>query len=356
MIHLVRRPREDETLSSWLYWQSMLHGLPPQSYTAMSLPGLEIWTRDVDRWLSEMAIRKIARCLGQSPAAIESMTLAGRYGDVLGEIRQYNTIHWIMPVGVYHRRRRRHGQQFCPKCYLESRVLKLSWRLAWNSFCEKHQCSLIDACPVCDEPLTLFYTDPYHHNACFNCGRDIASQGQRGRHYDLCVAFSQRFSTALREDAPDPGSLRTLMTLQLGQSQGRHLQSTWRSRIEAAPIAAVRGRWEYIRTAERRVLIPATEAALQTGLKRIVDDLIEHGVTRECLRNHQVGQSFWLEKYVYPELNTKQRSPRSRPNYKAEMNDPLKEIQRKHTRVDRRARGEARARCINTMLRGMPQP
>lgn len=353
-MHLARPPREDETLSSWLYRQSMLHGLPPQSYTALALPGVEIWTRDADRWLSETVIREIARRLGQTHATIKGMTLAGRFGKVLDEIRQYNTVHWIMPVGVYHRRRRLHGQQFCPECYFESGVLKLSWRLAWNSFCEKHQCSLIDACTKCDQPLTLFYTDPYHHSVCFNCRRDIATPVERGRHYDLCAAFSRRFSSALREDAPDPGSLRTLMMLQLGQSQGRHLQSTWRSRIGAAPITAVRGRWEYVRTAGRRALIPATEAVLQTGLNRIVDDLIGHGVTRECLRSHQVGQSFWLEKYVYPELDTKQRSPKSRANYKAEMDDPLKKIQRKHTRVSRRARGEERARCIDVMLRGMP--
>jgi hypothetical protein len=120
------------------------------------------------------------------------------------------------------------------------------------------------------------------------------------------------------------------------------------------PIAVVPGRWEYTRTAERRVLIAATEAVLQTGLNRIVDDFIEHGVTRECLRNHHVGQSFWLEQYVYPELDTTQRSAKSRANYKAEMADPLKKIQRKHTIVSRRARCEARARCIDIMLRGMP--
>lgn len=355
-MHLVRPPQEDETLSSWLYRQSKLHGLPPQSYTALSLPGVEIWTRDADRWLSEMTIREIACRLGQTHATIESMTLAGRYGDVLDEVREYNIVHWIMPVGVYHRRRRRHGQQFCPECYLENSVVKLSWRLAWNSFCEKHQCSLSDACAICDEPLTLFYMDPYHHSVCFNCGHDIATSDESGRHYDLCSAFSRRFSPSFMEDAPDPGSLRTLMTLQLGQSQGRHLHRTWCNRIGMVPMAGARGRWECMRVAERHVLIAATEAVLQTGLDRIVDDLIEHGVTRECLRNHHVGQSFWLEQYVYPELDTKQCSPKSRANYKAEMADPLKKIQRKHTSVSRRARAEARARCIDIMLRGMHQP
>lgn len=356
MKHLTRSPREDETLSSWLYQQSKLHGLSPQSYTALSLPDLEIWTRDADRWISEMAIRKIARRLGQSHATIKGMTLAGRYSDVLDEVRQYNTVHWILPVGVYHRRRRRHGQQFCPECYLESGVVRLSWRLAWNGFCNKHKCPLIDACTACDEPLTLFYTAPYHHNVCFNCGRDMATPGEKGKHHDLHESFARRFSPSLVEDDPDPGSLRTLMTLQMGQPQGRQLHITWCRRVGVMPIANVRGRWEFTRTAERRVLIAATEAALQTGLSRIVDDLIEHGVTRECLRNHHVGRSFWLEQSVYPKLDTKQRSPKSRANYKAEMADPLKEIQRKHTRISRMARAEARARCIDIMLRGIPQP
>lgn len=355
-MHLVQPPRGDETLSSWLFRQSKLHGLPPQSYTALSLPGVEIWTRDVDRWLSEVAIREIVRRLGQTHATIAGMTLTGHYGDVLDEVREYNTVHWILPVGVYHRRRRRHGQQFCPECYRNSGVLKLSWRLAWNSFCDEHQCSLMDACPICDKPLTLFYMDPYRHTVCFNCRNDITELGEREPHYDLCTAFSRRFLTLLMSDALDPGALRTLMTLQLGQSPGRHLHSTWCSRVDMAPIEGVRGRWEYIRAAERRVLIAAMEAALQTGLDRIVDDLIKHGVTRECLRNHHVGQSSWLEQYVYPKLDTKQWSPKSRANYKAEMADPLKKIQRTHTRVSRRARAEARARCIDAMLYRIPQP
>ncbi|MGO1502577.1 MAG: TniQ family protein [Marinobacter sp.] len=356
MTQLVWPPRVDETLSSWLYRQSKLHGLPPQSYTALSFPGVEIWTRDADRWLSMTAIQGISRSLGQTHATIGGTTLAGRYGGILGEVREYSTVHWVLPVGVYHRRRRRHGQQFCSECYLKNGTVKLSWRLAWNSFCEEHQRPLMDACALCDEPLTLFYTDPYRHTACFNCGHDMATLTERSQHYDLCVAFSRRFAPSLADNAPDPASLRTLMTLQLGRAQGRHLNHTWCSRIGIAPIEGALGRWEYIRAVDRRALIAATEAMLQIGLDRLVGDLIEHGVTRECLRNYHFGQGYWLEKHVYPKLSTNSRPPRSPANYKAEMADPLKQIQRKHTRVSSKARAEARARCIDTMLRKLPRP
>ena len=364
--HLAIPPQRDETLSSWLYRQSKLHGLPPQSYTSISFPSIEIWTRDIDRWLPESSMMVISESTRMPLSQVASMTLAGKYSEILGGIKSDGVTSWLLPVGVYHRQRKRHGQQFCPICFQQRAMLKLKWRLGFVSVCEDHKALLIDGCQVCGQPLTMFYVDPLRSTVCSGCGKRLnpAADTQkpkrstgRSEFVELCASFSGRiFSHRNADKSPalavnaDLHGLRALLSVQLNKNQGRRMHKTWSARFCLPPVQAQSGRIEFLRSRCRHRLIAISEMALRQGTEEIVQDLVEHGVTRECIAECQLGKSAWLATHVIPHLKSNQRAPKSPPGRKGEMIDPLLSLRRMLRHKESRVRAQARACRISSML------
>lgn len=157
---LTVRPWADEAISSWLSRMARVHGMDKQPFTAIAIPGTEIWTRDADRWLPRKSITDISSASGLTFDQIKAMTISAAYRPVLGEVGATNNIAWLTRVGVYHRDRRRFGQQYCPVCVAECSCYYLKWRLAFITTCHKHNVPLLDACPKCEQTVSLFGNPP----------------------------------------------------------------------------------------------------------------------------------------------------------------------------------------------------
>lgn len=75
----------------------------------------------------------------------------------------------ILVAGIYHRTRRRHGQQYCPLCVAENPIFLRLWRLAFLFCCPIHGCLLRDACPNCDSPVVVHRSLGFDMTQCHIC-------------------------------------------------------------------------------------------------------------------------------------------------------------------------------------------
>lgn len=141
-------PLPDELLSSWLCRIVSTLQLPLNRVVTVALDGKPIWCSDMDRHPRAADVFRMARTIGVDVEALWAATLwqPTDAGYPRG---------WIAPIGIYHRRRRRHGLVYCPRCLAEDPRphYRRQWRLAFCVLCPKHEIYLEDACPHCDEPL-----------------------------------------------------------------------------------------------------------------------------------------------------------------------------------------------------------
>lgn len=352
--HLVRPPSQDEALSSWLYRQSLIHGLPPQSYTSITFPGVQFWTRDVDRWIPVETASELSRRTGLSRQNIQSMTLA-HYRSVVGKIQPDGAPPWVLAAGVYHRRRRRHGQQFCLDC-LGERQWRLSHRLAYSTCCDIHKSTLFDGCPYCDSPLSVFYLDPDHPLTCQTCGQDMRRFKCFHRPINtLRFSIMHRFQHRawIREAgfrAPDPPGVRALMRLQLQTAQGRRWHSHWAREAGIEPAPRLCGRLEFSRIKVRTALIVATECALLAGRGQLLETLAGAGVGQATFSRSTDLRSPWLQTEILPHLAS--TSITRQPKYRlAELSDPLLVLARRGRNLPKALRAEARSKMIESIVR-----
>lgn len=91
---------------------------------------------------------------------------------------------WFLPLGIWHRRRKAFGVQYCAMCLRTDRVpyFRRSWRIANYTQCEHHNVLLADRCPNCSEPVMYFRAElgrRYHYDqpsmrSCAVCGWNLS--------------------------------------------------------------------------------------------------------------------------------------------------------------------------------------
>lgn len=182
-VHPQRKP--DEVLSSWIvrlahHNHLKVHALCRRIYGNQA----PVWNRDVDRlvpgWLVE-ALELMTRIPADE---IRSYSLADLSQSVNGHHEANGNAAWVLPLGVWHRKRLAHGVQFCPLCLrldVEPYVRR-SWRLAYYTECEHHHVLLEDRCPRCGAAFDYFRGELGHSSVtraarmsvCVHCGCDLA--------------------------------------------------------------------------------------------------------------------------------------------------------------------------------------
>lgn len=171
---LVPSPQNDETFTSFLLRLAFNHGATAHSFFALEWPSVAFWTRDLDRSVGDAVLQSIGSATGISLDRMKLMTLRGLAPEACEVPRGLRSHALLLPVGVYHRTRRRYGQQFCPMCLAQDPpYLRRSWRLSVAVACPVHHCFLRDSCPSCDAPFI-----PHKHHAllrrtCHACAANL---------------------------------------------------------------------------------------------------------------------------------------------------------------------------------------
>jgi len=200
------QPLADELFTHWLLRLAGANGLKVQTLADIALSRTSsFWARDPDRNPTDSAIQQFSKLSGKDENEILSLTLK-TYDDLHALGRTSTGLaSWILPLGIYHRTRRRYGMQFCPICLATDPIpyFRRKWRLAFYTFCDRHGTMLHDRCPQCSAPIAWIRND-------IGRGRsDMCSQST------LCwqCAFDLRRSAAVSPAAIDGQSIIALRSL-----------------------------------------------------------------------------------------------------------------------------------------------
>lgn len=197
---------DDELLSFWIVRTAHANRIKLQTFTTLGF-GREatLWNRDIDRSASDTLLETLSEQTGSCVAELRGGMLSAYEGTLFERHNAFGNTKWILPLGIYHRKRRGFGIQFCPLCLFADPVpyFRRKWRLAFVTICDQHNCLLHDRCPSCHAPVIYFRNDLGRrkdytltsHTLCWQCG------------FDLCRA------PAFSPPAPDGLSIVALRSL-----------------------------------------------------------------------------------------------------------------------------------------------
>jgi hypothetical protein len=206
-LHL--KPQPDELLSSWIIRLAHAHQLKIENLcTLLFGPQSPIWNRDIDRLAPDWALAGMTHATGTTEERAFQTTLPALAGWLTETIVPRGYARWIVPLGVFHRRRRHPGLMYCPACLAEEpHYYRRLWRIAWATVCVRHRCNLIDTCPACGTPIAPHRSDmaargtvPTHLTLaiCYACQHLLTRQSLLTADADTIV-FQARLETALRQ-------------------------------------------------------------------------------------------------------------------------------------------------------------
>lgn len=239
------RMKTGESFSSWLHRSAFANGMADHTYCRHLFGPRAVWNRDVDHLAGESMLSIAAMALMEDYGTLFSGTLRALEGILFDNIDHGGHFPWVLSLGVYHRTRRRHGQQFCALCLREGDAwLRLHWRLAWFVCCPQHHCLLRDACPRCDAPLVFHRMSLAVPGrlACHRCGANVLGGDFERPVSRRVLRFQQRMTRALGQRETRIGKERVdaheyfkgLRVLVRGIYPKRH----WTGLKDALPISS----------------------------------------------------------------------------------------------------------------------
>lgn len=173
-------PKEDELFSSWLCRMAINHNLKPQSFTTNYFGReMPIWNRDIDLSPPIKLLDSIEQHTPLTTRSVRRLFLIDFESYVFeskGFMGGY-TLN-VMPLGIKHRKRKRHGMSFCPNCLNDNVFYQKHWRLTTSIICVKCNTYLLDRCPSCESQITFHRINVSNNassmefkplNTCSNC-------------------------------------------------------------------------------------------------------------------------------------------------------------------------------------------
>ena len=202
-----------EALSSFLLRLARNHSASGHELCTLLWPRFQFWTRDIDRTASDALLDEVAQVTALSRDVLERATLR----KVVKAMGFREWIHGcqrgILPIGVYHRVRRRFGQQYCPECLAEKPAyLRKLWRIEFMMACPRHKILLRDSCPICDAPFIPHRNHALTKAQCHRCGSSLTT-GASAKPSDAAAKLQQTALAALTNSLDDtPPAMGTSAT------------------------------------------------------------------------------------------------------------------------------------------------
>ena len=200
------RPDRDELLSSWLQKLSSENGQKLQAFCDCEFGSQrQLWNRDIDRLAPVWLLNALSRKTGLARSIVANTTFRPYTGILFRNRRVRGQLRWILPLQIYHRKRRGYGLQYCAQCLAEDRepYFRRRWRVAYCTFCPGHATLLNDRCFRCGSPVAFHRRElgkPLLLSAgpmsiCHQCGFDL--RDSPGREVPICSPDIHQRTVAL---------------------------------------------------------------------------------------------------------------------------------------------------------------
>lgn len=205
------KPLHDELLSSWLIRVAHGNGMKLQSFCHMMWPGRAIWNRDCDRCADAELVTSLAEITGTPLRRAQQTLLSAFSGSLFRALVRTGNTPWMMPLGVHHRIRHRHGLQYCPQCLANGEpYFRRSWRLSLYTVCPEHRRTLLDGCPHCSQPVHPHRAEmgdcrrqqPLPRTICSYCRCDLCDVEPRGAVPRRLLQFQRLHARIMEHTLP----------------------------------------------------------------------------------------------------------------------------------------------------------
>jgi hypothetical protein len=178
------KPFKDEILTSWLIRLAKANGMKVQTFNRIVFEEKrQLWNRDMDRASYEWLLSTLSEKTSIEREILFQLSLESYQSQLFNYFSQSGILKWILPLNIFHRKRMGYGQQFCPKCLEKDQTpyFRKHWRVAFNTFCTRHNIMHHDRCPQCLYPVMFHRVElgkPNIFNGtlmciCSTCGFDL---------------------------------------------------------------------------------------------------------------------------------------------------------------------------------------
>jgi len=153
------RPKQDELLSSWLVRSAIVQLTKIHTFCSSNWPSIEFWNRDIDRFTDTLILEVLASKTSTSITAALNTSLESYSGKLfIKDAKTFNV--YLLPWGIWHRKRKLPGLLFCPSCLeLDAPYFRKIWRVSLSFCCVKCKILLLDRCEFCNSPIAFFRND-----------------------------------------------------------------------------------------------------------------------------------------------------------------------------------------------------
>lgn len=329
-IHL--QPQEDELLSSWIIRLAHAHGYKVQTMTSMLFgKNSAIWNRDIDQLAPFEDLEVLSSITGVTLEQIERTTLRSLEGSLFERHRPNGMCRWIIPIGIFHRLRRRPGLMFCPQCLKEdvNPFFRKIWRLAFVTTCTKHGCYLLDRCPNCSSPLAPHRSDMHSRTifpvpglnvCCWKCGFDYRNDiEQSNLPNEPVLRFQSKLEDALKNGFIEWAGNQSmhsityfegLRALIAGITSKHTLERLNKSKkIDTISLNGwTKSGLEIAELLKRRELFVILTEILDRWPGNFVELIQECKLRYADLKGYSEQRSYWYEEVIHCEAGTRQIS------------------------------------------------
>ena len=178
------RPLHDELLSSWLI--RIAHSHQQKIYTFYRSELKEnprIWNIDIDNTIRPEVLKLIAERCNTTIKKVIDCTLLSYEGTLFLKRNSSGINKWILPLGIYHTKRKKAGLMYCASCLAkdDTPYYRKKWRLSISLVCVTCGVWLKDRCGNCGQVVCFIRNDIGRKNIvpnksisiCFNCSFDL---------------------------------------------------------------------------------------------------------------------------------------------------------------------------------------
>ena len=150
-------PKKDEIISSWIVRLAISNELTPYAFMSLHLKEFyHLLRQDFDSADKPELFQKLSFKTGLPVDFIKNLSLVSYDGKIFITDQKTNK----RPFLLYPTNRGGYNKsasiRYCPYCLEENEYLKKEWRFVFTTTCPIHKVFLLDRCPVCSKPLSIF--------------------------------------------------------------------------------------------------------------------------------------------------------------------------------------------------------